>query len=315
MEQRYLSLEEAPLSTEPLTAYGRLSDLKDEAADTNVQPGLTLSADASALMTLLQQEARSRRKDAQGSFVWSGAFVGIMLWLTNRSVADPSALIANLLLGFALMGAMGAGGCLRLYRRASRRKPLFLKALEQARDVKHVGLLIQALQVQSTPVRNLAKQALITLLPTLRASDAPLLGDSERAILLRLLSIPPNDPGYRDVMELFSQSAYQRELGLRVAILKALEQVGGAGELQVVERLARGLPTLKNSTFRFPKAIREAAKECLPYLRERADAQRASEQLLRASSTHALPEDTLLRPASAQSDAQPEQLLRAAEPF
>ena len=65
---------------------------------------------------------------------------------------------------------------------------------------------------------------------------------------------------------------------------------------------------------KLPPEIRKAAQECLPYLIERATQQRASEQLLRASSQHSVSGEALLRPATAQTDVQPEQMLRASEP-
>ena len=120
--------------------------------------------------------------------------------------------------------------------------------------------------MESTPVRNLSKRALIPLLPTLKASDAGALTEARRDRLLRLLAISPNDSGYRDLTELFSRSAYRREIELRVSILKAFEQVGGAKELPAVLRLSQGKPFTLHSRASIPKEVQQAAQECLPYL-------------------------------------------------
>ena len=198
--------------------------------------------------------------------------------------------------------------CLGCIVRSYRRKRGLIDVLSGRHDIQQVVPLIQALRVENTSARNLTKEALTRLLPRLQASDSPLLGEAERRTLLRQLAISPNDHGYRDLTELFSRSAYRREVDLRVAILSALRQVGGPRELAAVVRLSRGLPTI-HSASKVPIEVREAAKESLPFLQYRAGEQRASEQLLRASSIQDLRPDTLLRPAVSQPDA-PDHLLR-----
>jgi hypothetical protein len=315
MEQRQHTQEETPASTETLVSLSQQSNAACEAgSNTNAREESITFTEADSLTALLQQEARSRRNEELASFVWAGACMAPMLWWATRPVTDVSSLTRNLSLCFVLMGILGAGMCIQLCRRSYRRKRSFANALAQSHDVKHVGPLIQALRVQNTPVRNLAKQVLIDLLPTLKASDAIRLGDAERSILLRVLAIPPTDLSYRDLRELFSRPAFQREMELRLVILKALEQVGGARELPTVERLSRGFTLPALSTGKVPLEIQAAAKECLPYLQVRADNQSAREQLLRGSSFHTLPNSVLLRPANTQTDARPEQLLRAVEP-
>ena len=279
----------------------------DQASAEQITP-----AEAAPLLMLLQQEAQSRRKEEWASLAWSSAFLLTMVWVATRTFPNAPSLMINLFLLFFLMVTVGAGMSMRLSRRSQRRKRSITTALAQIQTTQQIGPLIQALRVQNTPVRNLAKQALITLLPTMQASDAPLLGEAERSILLRQLSIQPNDPGYRDLKELFSPLAYRREVDLRLAILKALEQVGGAKELATVERLAQGLPTLQ-SAMKVPLEIREAAQACLPFLQVRAGEQHARKQLLRASVAPAVSDKTLLRPASARPEDHPEQLLRASE--
>lgn len=314
MEPRFLQDEAAEHSAQPLDIYASQRSLTNtEEAGTDALAEQPLSTDADELTTLLQQEVRIRRKEELITFAWSGVFLLCILWTVHRSFTDVNTFMTNFRNCFLLLGGLGMGMCAQLVRCSYSRKHSFIEALAKSHDVRQVGPLIQALRVPNTSVRNLAKRALILLLPTLRASDAARLGDSEHAILLRTLAISPNDPGYRDLTELFSRSAYRREVELRVAILEALQQVGSAKELSVVARLSRGLPAM-GSVVKVPGEIQEAARECLPFLEVRANDQIASAQLLRASSAQALPDNTLLRPASTRTDALPEQLLRASEP-
>jgi len=178
---------------------------------------------------------------------------------------------------------------------------------------QQLGVLVRTLELPSIPLQNLAKRRLIELLPTLRASDAALLSEADRRILLRPLTISPQNWGGRVLRELFSRSAYRREVDLRLAILKAFEQIGGDQEIGVVERLADRSSMLFGPLSVLPE-IREAAQACLPFVQHHAGEQRASAQLLRASSPPSSPSDVLLRPASGLSDTSPEQLLRAGEP-
>src|SRR5579871_229502 len=188
MAQRHLPQESVAESTssEPLKPVQSLTATAETAADTSAESAT--STDATALTQLLQQETRARRKEFYLTSAWSAAFVTAMLWMAN-GVADAASLQRNLLLCLTLMIGMGWGMCLQISRRSYRRKRPLTNALAQIRDREQIGPLIRTLQVQNTPVRNLTKEALIDLLPTLQASDASLLGATERKILLRLLTI------------------------------------------------------------------------------------------------------------------------------
>jgi len=311
MEQRHLPLDE-PL---PLTEV-REGLLRPEEPATEMEAEIDTEAEeqaTAALTTLLQQEACGRRNETWITLAWSGAFITSMIWLVEKASLSAPLHTEDLWRCFAMMLAFGWVLMSQFRVRLHRRKRSLTNALSQINDKKQIGPLIRTLRVQNTPVRNLAKQSLIELLPTLRASDSSLLEPGERKVLLRQLTILPNDPGYRDVKELFSRSAFRRELDFRLAILKALEQVGAEQELETVERLARSIPSPQNP-IKIPQELRAAAQECLPYLQARANDQRASSQLLRASGFPALSGDDLLRPATSSLEAHPEQLLHAAEP-
>lgn len=284
------------------------------------------------LAALLKQEGRQRLKEIGAVFAWSGVFVTSMLFLLRYADQGKDALTIRLLICFMMIGGAGVGICSHLMRRSKQRKRSLRAAIDQTTAKQDAGSLIRSLQVENTAVRSLAKQRLTALLPTLRASDASLLSEAERKILLRYLAISPSYSGYYDIRELFSRAAYRRELDFRLSILKSLEQIGGIQELATVERLAQGLPIFHNaiqfptvdrlaqnlptlsSTVKFPEEMKEAAKACLPYLQIRAADQRAESQLLRAADLPSASAETLLRPAALGESLPPEQLLRAGEP-
>ena len=94
----------------------------------------------------------------------------------------------------------------------------------------------------------------------------------------------------------------------RLAILKALEQVGDERAIPAVQRIAvtpAFLPTAKR--------LREAAERCLPLLQSNHQTIEATKTLLRASSAEQASPETLLRAAEFAPDAAPDKLLRAAD--
>ncbi len=164
---------------------------------------------------------------------------------------------------------------------------------------RFVGPLIELLVAQTAGFGsldlNMIYTALIELLPRLQASDSHYLSEEQRSALNRMLT---NRLG-------LSKS---QAISLRIAILKAYEQVGDTNALPVVQRLAEGAGPGKD------RSIREAAQQCLPYLQQRADQESASRQLLRAADATGTTPESLLRPATESSDTTPEQLLRADNP-
>lgn len=151
-------------------------------------------------------------------------------------------------------------------------------------DIRAVGPLAEALEYRDVDLREQAKIALIRLLPRLQASDAVLFTTEQRNRLYRALNSP--------------------DVEFVLAILKALEQIGDAKALPYVEKLASGGDAANGE-----ERVRRAAQACLPYLRERAE--RETPTLLRAASVVESAPNSLLRPAAAGNDAEPEQLLRA----
>ena len=291
-----------------------LSEQKSALSDST---DLTSTADVEALARLLQVETRQKRRNDFMAVVWTLPFMMLMLWLSGLASREPDKFIFYLNIGFISMITLSLGGVVNMVRRSNRRQRIIKRELLKSHDLSIISTLIDTLRVENAEVRNLTQRSLIQLLPQMQASDAVLLSDSNRDRLLKLLAIAPSDSGYRDLTELFSRSALRREVDFRIAILKALEQVGGAKELAVVERLSRGQVMLP-STSKPQEELQLAAIECLPYLQARASGQRASEQLLRAASIPTEKGAILLRAAKATDSfgnnaVEEQQLLRAAQ--
>ena len=131
---------------------------------------------------------------------------------------------------------------------------------------------------------------LIKMLPRLQASDTNLITLRQRKLLYAILSKNERIPWY---------NRYWKP-ELKIAILRALEQIGDAKAVPVVEKVAR---TTRNAE------VRQAAEECLLFLQQRAEQTRLEQTLLRASTPAT--SDMLLRPTVSTVTTEPQQLLRA----
>ena len=131
------------------------------------------------------------------------------------------------------------------------------------------------------------------LLPKFKASEATLLKEEHRSKLREALA--PNF--MRD--ESIDDSAFQ------VSILRAFEQVGGEMELPVVSSIAHA------ERDDYPANVLEAAKVCLPYLRNRVEHDQASQTLLRPSSLAEFIDPLLLRSVTNPGNTNPRELLRS----
>jgi len=154
-------------------------------------------------------------------------------------------------------------------RSASRKT---IQRLSEAWDPRAIGVLAVVAQERDVELSHLAQQALINLLPRVRASDAGFV-DAE---------------GMKALIELLREDYDE----LRLALLKALEQIGDERAIPMVTDL-RDAPRVNLD-------VRQAAAECLPALENRVRIARESATLLRASSA-LNPADAraaLLRPAA-----------------
>ena len=162
-----------------------------------------------------------------------------------------------------------------------------------------VGTLIELLSVPQKPRKiNPLHLALIKLLPQIKASDAALLTAKQRKMLYSIL---------KDGLGGYISPALL--LDFRLAILKALEQIGDADAIPIVEQLASGRTRTPSQ-----KALQTAANECLPLLRAHLGNVEANKTLLRASSLAQTDDALLLRPTEFAPAAAPNTLLRPSEP-
>ena len=136
--------------------------------------------------------------------------------------------------------------------------------------------------------------ALTTLLPRMKATDAHLLTPTARNRIRDWLSTMAN-----------TVLGHPCSDDLRIAALKALEQVGDTDDIPVVTRLA-------NMKTRTPaKArVKQAAIECLPMLREHCGEVETARTLLRAANAEDARPETLLRAATGLPETTSAELLR-----
>ena len=132
-------------------------------------------------------------------------------------------------------------------------------------------------------------------LPEMKASDATLLTQAQKDRLTRELKLSTSDRSKSDLLEVLFPN--ETRIRYRIAILKAFEQIGGMKELAEVKRLATEKPMNRKAI-----EVQDAARECLPYLQERAEGEQAKNLLLRASSVPTNDAE-LLRPHVGKADS------------
>ncbi len=185
-------------------------------------------------------------------------------------------------IGIATVGAAFVSGL-----RRPRHSEAFLGAVA---DMSTIGRFAEALHHEDRYVRTEAEEALIAMLPRLKAGDSGLLNDRQRAALHRAIRPPRR----------------KREADLVVAVIGALTEIADERAIPHVQRLAE-----EPARGPHQEAARAFASERLPILKERVEAARAVQTLVRPASA---PDrsDTLLRPATAGPAGPVDQLVRPA---
>jgi hypothetical protein len=301
MKQIYSENSEAPSSPYMPVASGideRAERQTDAAALTEKEEVTAIAADVSQKVKQYQRTISRTVMSLMTFMLGVTLFMQFVIRTGNAAFWTMFPTIIMTIL--ALMGGVG----LLLWRmRGDDARALRKKAdrLASGKDKTAIGTLIEMFAFEDVQTHRKVKQGLTNLLPTLTASDSHLLGRAHRAKLNRILSIRVDDPGHKDLSELFTRTT-KREVDLRLAILKAFEQVGDETSLRVVDALATrtplygGIPLAEGD-----RLIQAAAKECLAFLRVRVEQQSAQKSLLRASSAASLPDNTLLRPAASSA--------------
>ena len=161
-------------------------------------------------------------------------------------------------------------------------------------DVGVIGALTEILDSDIIEFKLQAGISLAKLLPRLTTNDARLLKKKQKEVLRRQLARR---------MGLYDPAFYK----LQVSILKAFERIGDKEDLEIVESLVDPAQHI------FDSRVRDAALECLPFLRARIADTEAKNVLLRASSFTTLGTEELLRPVSGSEDSDTSKLLRPLE--
>jgi HEAT repeat protein len=187
---------------------------------------------------------------------------------------------------------------------ASRKQRKVIDKLAANADIQSIGPLIDALELPDSYSRRSTKEALIRVLPQLRASDAGLLSAAQYARLRNFLNTPLDSPLHKNIRQLMAPPN-DSSVELQLAILKSFEQIGDQEALPIVERLAN-----REAKTDAQKRLKQAAVECLPWLRQRIELNETSKSLLRPASVE-VEGSALLRPASFSDDTPREMLLRA----
>ncbi|NLH98854.1 MAG: hypothetical protein GX446_05100 [Chthonomonadales bacterium] len=192
----------------------------------------------------------------------------------------------------AIVVGIAIAGAFVTFARAIRRRMPSPSALGTIADLSTIGRFAEALWHEDRYVQTEAEEALIGMLPRLKAGDAGLLNDRQKACLHRALKRPRR----------------RREADLAVAIMRALTEIADARALPHISRLAeepaRGM---------HQETVRTCAVEVLPLLQQKVEAARLAQTLVRPA---AAPDasGTLLRPAEAGPSGPVEQLVRPASP-
>jgi hypothetical protein len=262
MEHRY----DNPQETDEIRALiARLAQLSAEERQEVAQALERLDTEGpeqriSCLAQALRRRKRCLRLQIFGAGIASTAFLAGMLHLTASAHGVPD----NRFFASLLLALCGCGMSLANALRGEKPLQEAAGAMAGCDDLRAVGLLAETLPM-GDPTHTLAVSALTRLLPRLKASDAGLLDDGQRACLYRALRNCANPRIF-----------WRYNPHFAVTILRALEQIGDSRALPVVQRLASGRAKTPAQ-----KRIQNAARECLPYLRLHAIQQQDDRTLLR----------------------------------
>jgi HEAT repeat protein len=239
------------------------------------------------LLEVVREEAKKRRLQKRNQRVvqWIVlGFAALLLTLyTIRSLSSSKEWdfsdISFLFIFLTLFGGVAAS---QLHKNA-------VSLLAKHEDLRAIGPLADALDIEDGDIRAVCSEALVRLLPRLKSSDSHLLSNDQRENLYLVLK----------------RANLKKDSELIIAILQAMQQVGDEAALPHVVQLSQ----LKNDS-EAGQRVREAAQACLPYLQERVERARQAGTLLRPADAPSSQPETLLRPAPGAACTDPELLLR-----
>ncbi len=242
-----------------------------------------------ALLTLSRMEVQHFRRYRRGD--WRTAFLIVAIVYTPifllacKLHARPGVYIFNLYMIVMLYIVLPNIRHLYSGFRPSKARQSIANALEDVDSIHFVPVALTLLQDKTADIMPAIYTLLKRLLPQLHVEDTQNWTPEQYQKLLALLADRKQEPE------------------LRLSILKALEQIGDARAIPVVEALTafdRDTPIL----------VRRAAADCLPFLQERAVEQRQAQTLLRAAAGNTQGTDLLRGASGANTQTPEEQLLR-----
>ena len=200
----------------------------------------------------------------------------LILWLSICAVAFsfPQKSFGHILLRIVGQLVASFSGLFILKDAASARQNA-ISALRRLDDPRQIGLFAACMNDKNGDVRKIARDTLKKLMPKAQASDAQYINKDEMQALADALR------------------KQKQDAGLMLALLKGLEQIGD-------ERALANVAALTEDSSVSP-SIKQAARDCLPYLQIRAEQAKQAQTLLRASYGNEIAPETLLRPASGVS--------------
>jgi hypothetical protein len=239
-----------------------------------------------AILRFVQKEAenrRNKRKCVNRGLTAFAAFIGVIViaGVMKGVITGKWDFFGNIGHFFSFFSIFGAAAA------ATQAHKNAAHILAQMDDLKAVGPLFEARELDDKGITQNVEEALTRLLPRLTASDAHLFSEPQRESMARALK--------------------SKDSLFVIAVLRALEQVGDEKALPEVQKLLE-----KKTTDPLQLQVKEAAQECLPFLKIRAEQAELARTLLRASSDTGSP-DTLLRPAHFTGSESANELLRAAD--
>jgi hypothetical protein len=264
----------------------RLADRRERrrSAASAALRGAGTAAVGQLLGALRDESARSRRTRPLKAAYAATAAVLYGLWLANPFQTAYWALIPVLTALLTLTVRLAAASSLQIEAAA---------LLADSSDVRAVGPLAEALEyrhlVLSTDTATRATRGLVRLLPRLSARDARAVTPAQWRSLYRVLEVTPC-----------------ASVDLSLAILEALERLGGLRALSLVGRLGSGCALTYDQT-----RIRAAAAAASAVIRRRIEIEGAPRSLLRPAQSGDA-DKVLLHPASGPGNTQTKELLRLA---
>ena len=270
--------------------------------ETNLTPadaepaGAAIPADFAKRLERFEAETRRREKSfLKRRFVFGlSVLIGLCylpLLITYTPLIGPKLLLFIFALCFTGLISVV------LFRRYARPSTATIHLIQES-DTPTIALLLKRLDIfPSAQEERLIRQAIREQLKHISPDEANALPPYIRDRLNWRLASAIHAEGY---------TAENVEFCL--VWLKVLEQIGSASDLRSVESLAE---TRAKSPLH--KAVRDAARECLPHVEARIQAQNTSKTLLRASTSPPIAPETLLRPAAKSNPTAPNELLRPAE--